>query len=78
LSARAPVISEICASLYVNGPTKSVPAQKALLEAVASEPATAPSHGGLDELKPLPVYPVAGLDGVGPGVLVMQQNAIDR
>jgi uncharacterized protein YjbI with pentapeptide repeats len=45
---------EVHVALFMNGPTKSVEAQTALLEAVASEPESAPTHGGIDERKRLP------------------------
>jgi len=47
-------IVEVNAVLFLNGPTQSVEAQTAILEALASQPETAPTHGGIDERKRLP------------------------
>jgi hypothetical protein len=47
-------IAKVHATLFVTGPTKSVEAQTALLETIASEQQTAPTHGSLDERKRKP------------------------
>lgn len=48
------MISEVHAAFYVNGPTKSVETQTALLGAIASVPETSPTHGNVDDRKRLP------------------------
>lgn len=42
-------ISDVRVTLFVKGPTNNVSAQSALLDAIAHEPQTAPTHGSLDE-----------------------------
>lgn len=50
----ASTIAQVHATFFVNGPTKNVEAQTRLLEAIANEPQTAPTHGSFDERKRLP------------------------
>ena len=52
--AGASTITQVDVTIFVNGPTKSIEVQTALLEAIASEPQIAPTHGSLDERKRLP------------------------
>ena len=48
------MISEVHATFFVNGPTKSIVNQTTLLQAIASVPETLPTHGNVDDRKRLP------------------------
>ena len=48
------VIADVIAVFFVQGPTRSVAAQTALLGALAADPLTEPTHGSADERKRLP------------------------
>ncbi|HLJ49226.1 MAG TPA: hypothetical protein VKU01_24605 [Bryobacteraceae bacterium] len=73
-SGQSEVGSSICdviAALYLNGPTKSVAAQRAILDTLAHEHETAPTHGNGagDERKRLPfsAEDIAAHSGIKPG-----------
>jgi len=53
-NANSSNIAEVYAVLFVNGPTKSVAAQSAILDALASDPETAPTNGSLNDRKRAP------------------------